>query len=169
MPEHMSLERRAVMTSFGAEILLTPKEGSMEAAIDLAREMQAGARAGSWTSSPTRTIPRAHYEGTGPEIWRDTRGTVTHFVSSMGTTGTIMGTGRYLKEQNPAVQIVGVQPREGPASRASAAGRRRTCPRSTTRPAWTASSMSRRSRRSRRHARLLRGRAYSAAFPRAVQ
>jgi S-sulfo-L-cysteine synthase (O-acetyl-L-serine-dependent) len=113
MPEHMSLERRAVMKSFGAEILLTPEEGSMEAAIDLAREMSAKGEGRILDQFSNEDNPRAHYEGTGPEIWRDTRGTVTHFVSSMGTTGTIMGTGRYLKEQSPSVQIVGVQPREG--------------------------------------------------------
>lgn len=113
MPEHMSLERRAVMTSFGAEILLTPEDGSMEAAIDLAREMQDRGEGRILDQFSNPDNPCAHYEGTGPEIWRDTRGTVTHFVSSMGTTGTIMGTGRYLKEQNPSVQIVGVQPGEG--------------------------------------------------------
>jgi len=113
MPEHMSLERRAVMKSFGAEIVLTPKEGSMEAAIDTAREMQARGEGRILDQFSNPDNPRAHYEGTGPEIWRDTHGTVTHFVSSMGTTGTIMGTGRFLKEQNPSVQIVGVQPREG--------------------------------------------------------
>lgn len=113
MPEHMSLERRAVMKSFGAEILLTPEEGSMEAAIDLAREMQAKGEGRVLDQFSNADNPRAHYEGTGPEIWRDTQGAVTHFVSSMGTTGTIMGTGRYLKEQRPSVQIVGVQPLEG--------------------------------------------------------
>jgi cysteine synthase B len=113
MPEHMSLERRAVMKSFGAEILLTPEEGSMEAAIDLARKMEAKGEGKILDQFANPDNPRAHYEGTGPEIWRDTDGTVTHFVSSMGTTGTIMGTGSYLKEQNPSVQIVGVQPKEG--------------------------------------------------------
>jgi cysteine synthase B len=113
MPEHMSLERRAVMKSFGAEILLTPEEGSMEAAIDLAREMQAKGEGRVLDQFSNADNPRAHYEGTGPEIWRDTQGAVTHFVSSMGTTGTIMGTGRYLREQRPSVQIVGVQPLEG--------------------------------------------------------
>jgi cysteine synthase B len=113
MPEHMSVERRAVMRSFGAEIRLTPREGSMEAAIDLARELQARGEGRILDQFANPDNPRAHYEGTGPEIWRDTQGRVTHFVSSMGTTGTIMGTGRYLKEQNPAVQVVGVQPTEG--------------------------------------------------------
>jgi cysteine synthase B len=113
MPEHMSVERRAVMRSFGAEIRLTPREGSMEAAIDLARELEARGEGRILDQFANPDNPRAHYEGTGPEIWRDTQGRVTHFVSSMGTTGTIMGTGRYLKEQNPGVQIVGVQPTEG--------------------------------------------------------
>lgn len=113
MPEHMSLERRAIMKSFGAEIRLTPQAGSMEAAIDLAREMEARGEGRILDQFSNPDNPRAHYEGTGPEIWRDTRGTITHFVSSMGTTGTIMGTGRYLKEQTRSVQIVGVQPKEG--------------------------------------------------------
>lgn len=113
MPEHMSAERRAVMKSFGAEIVLTPKEGSMEAAIDMAREMQSRGEGRILDQFSNPDNPRAHYEGTGPEIWRDTQGAVTHFVSSMGTTGTIMGTGRFLKEQSRSVQIVGVQPQEG--------------------------------------------------------
>ncbi len=113
MPEHMSVERRAVMRAFGAEIILTPREGSMEAAIDLARRMEAEGRGKVLDQFSNPDNPLAHYEGTGPEIWRDTQGRVTHFVSSMGTTGTIMGTSRFLKEQNPAVQIVGVQPTEG--------------------------------------------------------
>jgi cysteine synthase B len=113
MPENMSVERRAVMRSYGAEIRLTPKEGSMEGAIDLAREMQANGEGRILDQFSNPDNPRAHYESTGPEIWRDTGGTVTHFVSSMGTTGTIMGTGRFLKQQNPEVQIVGVQPTEG--------------------------------------------------------
>ncbi len=113
MPENMSLERRALMRSFGAEIRLTPEAGSMEAAIDLARELEAQGKGRILDQFSNPDNPRAHYETTGPEIWRDTQGTITHFVSAMGTTGTIMGTGRYLKEQNPAVQIVGVQPKEG--------------------------------------------------------
>ena len=111
----MSLERRAIMKSFGAEIRLTPQAGSMEAAIDLAREMQAKGEGKILDQFSNPDNPRAHYEGTGPEIWRDTGGAITHFVSSMGTTGTIMGAGRYLKEQNQSVQIVGVQPKEGAA------------------------------------------------------
>jgi len=113
MPEHMSLERRAIMKSFGAEILLTPQAGSMEAAIDLARRMEAEGKGRILDQFANPDNPRAHYEGTGPEIWRDTQGTVTHFVSSMGTTGTIMGAGRYLKEQDRSIRIVGVQPEEG--------------------------------------------------------
>jgi len=110
MPESMSVERRAVMKAFGAEIILTPAEGSMEAAIDLSREMAANDDGLVLDQFSNPDNPRAHYEGTGPEIWRDTEGAITHFVSSMGTTGTIMGTSKYLKEQNPEIQIVGVQP-----------------------------------------------------------
>jgi cysteine synthase B len=113
MPENMSVERRALMKSYGAEIILTPREGSMEAAIDRAREIQSRGEGRILDQFSNPDNPRAHYETTGPEIWRDTGGSVTHFVSSMGTTGTIMGTGRYLKERNPRVQIVGVQPTEG--------------------------------------------------------
>ncbi|MBK8639160.1 MAG: cysteine synthase CysM [Chromatiaceae bacterium] len=113
MPENMSLERRALMRSYGAEIRLTPAEGSMEAAIDLARALEARGEGRILDQFANPDNPRAHYETTGPEIWRDTQGAVTHFVSAMGTTGTIMGTSRYLKEQNPAIQIIGVQPKEG--------------------------------------------------------
>jgi len=113
MPEHMSEERRGGMRAFGAEIVLTPKEGSMEAAIDLAIEMEARGEGIRLDQFSNPDNPAAHYESTGPEIWHDTQGRVTHFVSSMGTTGTIMGTGRYLKEQNPGIQVVGVQPDEG--------------------------------------------------------
>ncbi len=113
MPEHMSMERRAVMKAFGAELILTPSEGGMEATIDKAREMEASGAGKVLNQFANPDNPRAHYEGTGPEIWRDTRGTITHFVSSMGTTGTIMGVSRYLKEVNPAVRVVGVQPQEG--------------------------------------------------------
>jgi cysteine synthase B len=113
MPEHMSVERRAVMRAFGAEIILTPREGSMEAAIDRARSMEAEGQGRVLDQFSNPDNPRAHAEGTGPEIWRDTRGLITHFVSSMGTTGTIMGTSRYLKERKPEVEIVGVQPTEG--------------------------------------------------------
>ncbi|MEE8321600.1 MAG: cysteine synthase CysM [Gammaproteobacteria bacterium] len=113
MPEHMSEERRAVMKAFGAEIILTSKEGSMEEAIDLARQMEAEGKGKVLDQFSNPDNPRSHYEGTGPEIWRDTKGKVTHFVSSMGTTGTIMGVSRYLKEKNQDIRIVGVQPKDG--------------------------------------------------------
>ena len=113
MPEHMSVERRAMMKAFGAEIILTPREGSMEAAIDKAREMQSQGIGTILDQFSNQDNPLSHYQGTGPEIWRDTHGKITHFVSAMGTTGTIMGNSRYLKEQNSAIQIVGVQPSEG--------------------------------------------------------
>jgi len=113
MPKNMSLERRAIMKSFGAEILLTPQAGSMEAAIDLARQLEAQGKGRILDQFANPDNPRAHYEGTGPEIWCDTQGTITHFVSSMGTTGTIMGAGRYLKEQDRSIWIIGVQPEEG--------------------------------------------------------
>ena len=110
MPDNMSEERRASMKAYGAEIILTPAAGSMEAAIDLSRAMEAEGKGKILDQFSNPDNPRAHYEGTGPEIWRDTQGKITHFVSSMGTTGTIMGTSRFLKEQNPNIQIVGVQP-----------------------------------------------------------
>jgi S-sulfo-L-cysteine synthase (O-acetyl-L-serine-dependent) len=110
MPDNMSLERIASMKAYGADIILTPAAGSMEGAIDLAREMEANGEGRILDQFANPDNPRAHYEGTGPEIWRDTHGQVTHFVSSMGTTGTIMGTSRFLKEQNPNIQIIGVQP-----------------------------------------------------------
>jgi len=113
MPEHMSVERRAVMKAFGAEIILVSKAASMEGARDLALEMQARGEGSVLDQFSNPDNPLAHYESTGPEIWRDTGGTITHFVSSMGTTGTIMGTSRYLKEVNPAIEIVGVTPTEG--------------------------------------------------------
>ncbi|PKM11978.1 MAG: cysteine synthase B [Gammaproteobacteria bacterium HGW-Gammaproteobacteria-3] len=113
MPDNMSAERRASMKAYGAEIILTPAEGSMEGAIDLARAMEKKGQGRILDQFGNPDNPRAHYEGTGPEIWRDTQGAVTHFVSAMGTTGTIMGTSKYLKEQNAAIQIVGVQPQDG--------------------------------------------------------
>ncbi|MHB1951099.1 MAG: cysteine synthase CysM, partial [Acidiferrobacteraceae bacterium] len=113
MPEHMSIERRAVMRAFGADIVLTPRAGSMEQAIDTARGLEAEGKGRILDQFSNPDNPGAHYESTGPEIWRDTGGTITHFVSSMGTTGTIMGTGRFLKERNPKVQIIGVQPTAG--------------------------------------------------------
>ena len=110
MPDNMSAERRASMKAYGADIILTPAAGSMEAAIDLARKLEADGEGRILDQFANPDNPRAHYEGTGPEIWRDTQGLVTHFVSSMGTTGTIMGTSRFLKEKNPMIQIIGVQP-----------------------------------------------------------
>ncbi len=113
MPENQSIERRQTMKAFGAELLLTPKDGSMELARDVAMKLQAEGEGIVLDQFGNMDNPQAHYEGTGPEIWRDTEGKVTHFVASMGTTGTIMGTSRYLKEQNPNVKIIGVQPEEG--------------------------------------------------------
>ena len=113
MPDNMSEERRASMKAYGADLVLTPAEGSMEGAIDLARKMEAEGKGRILDQFANPDNPRAHYEGTGPEIWRDTHGEITHFVSAMGTTGTIMGTSRFLKEQNPDIQIVGVQPEDG--------------------------------------------------------
>ena len=110
MPEHMSAERRAVMKAFGAKIILVSKEEGMEYARDLALQMQAEGKGKVLDQFANPDNPRAHYEGTGPELWRDTEGQLTHFVSSMGTTGTIMGVSQYLKETAPQVQIVGVQP-----------------------------------------------------------
>ena len=113
MPEHLSIERRQTMRAFGAEIVLTSKDGGMEFARDLAEKMQSEGRGLILDQFANPDNPRAHYETTGPEIWRDTQGTVTHFVSSMGTTGTIMGVSQFLKEKNPAIRIVGAQPDEG--------------------------------------------------------
>jgi cysteine synthase B len=113
MPENMSIERRASMHAFGAEIILVTKEQGMEGARDLALQMQAEGKGKVLDQFSNPDNPLAHYETTGPEIWRDSEHKVTHFVSAMGTTGTIMGTSRYLKEVNPAIQIVGVQPAEG--------------------------------------------------------
>jgi cysteine synthase B len=125
MPETMSVERRQVMKAFGAEIILVSREqGGMEGARDLAKQMETEGRGRVLDQFSNPDNPRAHYTGTGPEIWRDTDGRITHFVSAMGTTGTIMGISRYLREQNPAVQIVGVQPVEG----ASIPGIRRWSP-----------------------------------------
>jgi len=113
MPENQSIERRQSMTAYGAELVLTPKDGSMELARDVALKMQAEGEGIVLDQFGNQDNPLAHYEGTGPEIWRDTAGKITHFISSMGTTGTIMGVSRYLKEQNAKVQIIGVQPEEG--------------------------------------------------------
>lgn len=113
MPENMSVERRASMRAYGAELVLVTKEQGMEGARDLALAMQQEGKGKVLDQFSNPDNPLAHYETTGPEIWRDTKGKVTHFVSAMGTTGTIMGTSRYLKEVSPEVQIVGVQPAEG--------------------------------------------------------
>jgi cysteine synthase B len=113
MPENLSIERRQAMRAFGAEIVLTPKTGGMEYARDLAEQMQADGRGLVLDQFANPDNPVAHYETTGPEIWRDTEGRITHFVSSMGTTGTINGVSRYLKEMNSAIEIVGCQPSEG--------------------------------------------------------
>lgn len=113
MPDNMSAERKASMAAYGAEIIHVTKEQSMEGARDLAQAMQAQGQGIVLDQFGNPDNPRAHYAGTGPEIWQQSQGLVTHFVSSMGTTGTIMGTSRYLKEQNPDIQIVGLQPIEG--------------------------------------------------------
>ena len=113
MPENQSVERRQSMRAYGAELVLTPKEGGMELARDLAQRMQAEGRGVLLDQFSNPDNPAAHYAGTGPEIWRDTTGGITHFVSSMGTTGTIVGTGQFLKEQNQHIQVIGCQPEEG--------------------------------------------------------
>jgi len=113
MPENQSVERRQTMRAFGAELVLTPRDGGMELARDVAEKMRNEGKGVILDQFANPDNPLAHYEGTGPEIWRDTEGRVTHFVSSMGTTGTIMGVSRYLKEQNPSVCVVGCQPEDG--------------------------------------------------------
>jgi len=115
MPEHMSAERKLSMAAYGAELLEVSKEEGMEGARDLALKMQSEGKGKVLDQFSNPDNPLAHYEGTGPEIWRQTEGRVTHFVASMGTTGTIMGVSRYLKEQNPAIQVVGLQPTENSA------------------------------------------------------
>lgn len=113
MPANMSAERKAAMTAYGAELIEVTQEEGMERARDLALEMQAAGEGKVLDQFSNLDNPEAHYTGTGPEIWQQTQGSITHFVSSMGTTGTIMGVSRYLKEQNPEVRIVGLQPQEG--------------------------------------------------------
>jgi cysteine synthase B len=113
MPDNLSVERRQAMTAYGAELILVAKADGMEGARDLAERMRAEGRGTILDQFANPDNPLAHYRGTGPEIWRDTGGRVTHFVSAMGTTGTIMGVSRYLKERNPAVAIVGAQPADG--------------------------------------------------------
>lgn len=115
MPDNMSQERRDAMAAYGAELVQVTQAEGMEGARDLADQMQAEGKGVVLDQFANQDNPLAHYQGTGPEIWRDTKGSVTHFVSSMGTTGTIMGTSRFLKEQNPEIQIVGLQPQEGSA------------------------------------------------------
>ncbi len=113
MPEDLSIERAQTMKAFGAELILTPRSGGMEYARDLAEQMQRDGKGRVLDQFANADNPRIHFETTGPEIWRQTGGRVTHFVSAMGTTGTITGVGRYLKQQNPAVRIIGAQPSEG--------------------------------------------------------
>jgi len=113
MPDNSTAERKAAMTAYGAELILVTKEQGMEGARDLALSMQAEGKGKVLDQFGNGDNPLAHYTSTGPEIWQQTGGKITHFVSSMGTTGTIMGTSRYLKEQNPAIQIIGLQPEEG--------------------------------------------------------
>jgi cysteine synthase B len=113
MPEHLSVERRQTMAAFGAEIVLTPKAGGMEMARDVSEKMRGEGKGVILDQFANPDNPLSHYEGTGPEIWRDTQGRITHFVSSMGTTGTIMGCSRFFKEKNPKIQVVGCQPTEG--------------------------------------------------------
>ncbi|HGA2320267.1 TPA: cysteine synthase CysM [Pseudomonas putida] len=115
MPDNSTAERKAAMTAYGAELILVTKEQGMEGARDLAEKLQAEGRGLVLDQFANGDNPIAHYSSTGPEIWQQTQGTITHFVSSMGTTGTIMGCSQYLKEQNPSVQIVGLQPMEGSA------------------------------------------------------
>ena len=113
MPTNMSLERKQLMTAYGAELVEVSREEGMEGARDLALEMQREGKGKLLNQFANPDNPRAHYDGTGPEIWRQTGGAITHFISSMGTTGTIMGVSQYLKERNPKIQIIGVQPAEG--------------------------------------------------------
>lgn len=113
MPEDLSIERAQTMKAFGAQLILTPKSGGMEYARDLAEKMQGEGKGRVLDQFANMDNPRIHYETTGPEIWNDTQGKVTHFVSAMGTTGTITGVSRYLKEKNPAIRIIGAQPAEG--------------------------------------------------------
>jgi cysteine synthase B len=113
MPEHLSIERRQTMAAFGAQFVLTPEKGGMELARDTAERMRDAGEGVILDQFANPDNPLAHYTGTGPEIWRDTQGKITHFVATMGTTGTIMGCSRFLKEKNPAIQVIGVQPAPG--------------------------------------------------------
>ena len=113
MPANSSDERKASMSAYGAELILVTEKQGMEGARDLAQQMQAEGKGKVLDQFANQDNPNAHYMHTGPEIWRDTKGSITHFVSSMGTTGTIMGVSRYLKEQNPEIEIIGLQPKDG--------------------------------------------------------
>jgi S-sulfo-L-cysteine synthase (O-acetyl-L-serine-dependent) len=113
MPEDLSIERAQTMKAFGAELILTPKSGGMEYARDLAEQMQKDGKGHVLDQFANADNPRIHYETTGPELWADTKGQITHFVSAMGTTGTITGVSRFLKEKNPNIKIIGAQPSEG--------------------------------------------------------
>jgi S-sulfo-L-cysteine synthase (O-acetyl-L-serine-dependent) len=113
MPENLSVERRQSMAAYGAQIILTPKTGGMEYARDLAEQMKKEGKGTILDQFANPDNPRAHYETTGPELWNQTEGRITHFVSAMGTTGTIMGVSQFLKEKNPQIQIIGAQPEEG--------------------------------------------------------
>jgi cysteine synthase B len=113
MPEHLSIERRQTMAAFGARFVLTPEKGGMELARDTSERMRDAGEGVILDQFANPDNPLAHYTGTGPEIWRDTGGRITHFVATMGTTGTIMGCSRFLKEKNPAIQVIGVQPKDG--------------------------------------------------------
>ena len=113
MPEHLSVERRQSMAAFGARFVLTPEKGGMELARDTAQRMRDAGEGVILDQFGNPDNPLAHYTGTGPEIWRDTRGSITHFVATMGTTGTIMGCSRFLKQKNAAIQVIGVQPKDG--------------------------------------------------------
>jgi cysteine synthase B len=137
MPEDLSIERAQTMKAFGAELILTPRSGGMEYARDLAEQMQREGKGRVLDQFANADNPRVHYETTGPEIWADTSGRITHFVSAMGTTGTITGVSRYLKERTRRCASSARSRPKARASRASASGPRPTCPRSTTRPAST--------------------------------
>ncbi len=143
MPENQSIERRQTMRAFGAELVLTPRDGGMELARDVAEKMRDEGKGIILDQFANPDNPLAHYEGTGPEIWRDTGGRITHFVSSMGTTGTIMGTSPLPEGTEPGDRDRRLPARGGqPDSRASASGRKPTCRRSTTRATSTASNTS---------------------------
>ena len=138
MPEHLSVERRQTMAAFGARFVLTPEKGGMELARDTAERMRDAGEGVILDQFANPDNPLAHYTGTAPEIWRDTKGKLTHFVATMGTTGTIMGCSRFFKEKNPAIQVVGVHPGPGAQVPGISSGPRLTSRESTSAPAWTA-------------------------------